>query len=182
MFTYRLDQETELGLLDIGDARDIFGLVQANRNSLRRWLSWVDDTRSEADSRAFIEGTKKQFAENNGFQAGIWHKGEMAGVAGFHGIDRRNRMAEIGYWLGDAYQGKGLMTKTCKALIDYAFNKWYLNKVVIRCGADNSKSCAIPERLGFTKEGLLREAEYVNDRFIDHYVYGMLVSDWAKRE
>lgn len=182
MFTYKLDQRTELALLDSADAANIFSLVHSNRDDLRHWLSWVDQTRSEADSRIFIDSTRKQFADGNGFQAGIWYQGELAGIAGFHGIDQKNRMAEMGYWLGESFQGKGLITRTCKALIDYAFNKWHLNKIVIRCGTENVKSCAIPERLGFTREGMIREAEYVNDRYVSHYLYGMLASEWAQEK
>lgn len=180
MFTYRLNEESYLKLLDIEDAKHVFRLVDSNRVHLRKWLPWVDATRNVADSRVFIEGTRKQFADGNGFQVGIWFKRELAGVAGFHGIDRANRKTEIGYWLGDSFQGRGLMTETCRALVHHAFRVWDLNKVEIRCGTANFRSCSIPERLRFKKEGMIREAEFVNGQYISHYVYGMLKSEWEK--
>lgn len=181
MFTYRLDADSYLKLLDIEDARHVFSLVDSNRDHLRRWLPWVDMTRSEADSRVFIEGTRKQFADGNGFQVGIWHCEELAGIAGFHEIDRPNRKTEIGYWLGESFQRRGLMTKTCRALIHHAFRSWKLNKVEICCGTGNARSCAIPERLGFTNEGTIREAEFVNGHYVSHHVYGILKSEWERK-
>ncbi|MNS61051.1 putative ribosomal N-acetyltransferase YdaF [compost metagenome] len=90
-----------------------------------------------------------------------------------------NRKASIGYWLGSAYQGKGLMTKSCKALIDYSFAELGLNRIEIRAGVGNQKSRSIPERLGFTEEGVIRQAELNEDRYIDHVVYGILASEWT---
>ncbi|HET7579397.1 MAG TPA: GNAT family protein [Bacillales bacterium] len=179
-FTYRLDGETYLKLLDLEDTKDVFELVDSDREHLKHWLPWIDGTRSVADSRVFIESTKKQFAEGNGFQVGIWYKGELAGVSGFHKIDWDHRKTGIGYWLGEPFEGLGLMTKTCRALIDHAFQVWELNRVEIRCGTENTKSCAIPERLGFTREGTIREAELVNGYAISHHVYGVLKSEWER--
>lgn len=70
------------------------------------------------------------------------------------------------------------MTQCTKAIIDYAFNKLDLNRVEIRASVENIKSQAIPERLGFTKEGRLRSEERVQGRFTDSYVYSLLKSEW----
>ncbi|HET7579668.1 MAG TPA: GNAT family protein [Bacillales bacterium] len=180
MFTYRLGEDSYLKLLDLEDTKAVFALVNSDREHLREWLPWVDGNKSEADSRVFIESTKKQFADNNGFQVGIWYKGELAGVAGFHEIDWKDRKTEIGYWLGEQFQGNGLMTKTCRALIDHAFGAWELNRVEICCGTGNVKSCAIPERLGFMKEGTIRDDEWVNGRYISYHVFGLLKSEWEE--
>jgi ribosomal-protein-serine acetyltransferase len=72
------------------------------------------------------------------------------------------------------------MTKGCQALISYAFNDLELNRIEIRCATGNRKSCAIPERLGFVKEGVVRQAEWLYDHFVDHIIYGMLASEWKK--
>ncbi len=70
------------------------------------------------------------------------------------------------------------MTKTVKALMHYAFEELQLNKVEIRAAVGNVKSRAIPERLNFTIEGTIRDAEWLYDRYVDHVVYGMLVKEW----
>lgn len=178
MFEFKIDDEVVLKLLDTIHADQLFELTVSCRPYLREWLPWVDGTKSAEDTRAFIEMTKKQFASNNGFQAGIWYKGILVGVIGFHGMDRANRSTSIGYWLGERYQGKGVMTKSCKALVGYAFSELNLNRVEIRCAEKNSGSRAIPERLGFANEGMIREAEWLYDRFVDHIVYGILAREW----
>ena len=55
-----------------------------------------------------------------------------------------------------------------------------LHRVEIRCGTGNLRSCAIPRRLGFTSEGVAREAEWVNDSWVDLFVWWMLEADWRR--
>jgi ribosomal-protein-serine acetyltransferase len=178
MFMYRLDDESWLKLLTYEDAEALFALIDSCRPHLRKWLPWVDSAKTVEDSKAFIEEALQKFAAGNGFETGIWHKGQFAGVIGLHYIDHANKKTSIGYWLGEQFQGLGLMTKACKAFIDYAFNELKLHRVEIRCAVDNKKSRAIPERLGFTNEGTIREAEWLYDHFVDHVVYGMLAREW----
>jgi len=178
MFTYHLDEETDLNLFEDHHAAELFALIDQNRAYLRKWMAWLDGTQSAADMQSFIKLTRQQFADNNGFQVGIWYRDKLAGVIGFHAIDWANRKTEIGYWLGAQYQGKGLMTRSAAALTDYAFKTLKLNRVGISCAPDNLPSRAIPERLGFTNEGVTRQVEWLYDHFVDHVVFGMLVSEW----
>ena len=70
------------------------------------------------------------------------------------------------------------MTASCRSLINYAFTILNLNRVVITCATANERSCAIPLRLGFTHEGIARDAEWLYDRFVDHDLYALLRRDW----
>ena len=88
MFGYELGENTELRLLEERHAEQLADLTDRNRDHLRTWLPWVDAGRTVEDSKNFIRSTLKQFVENNGFQAGIWHEGRLAGVVGYHAIDR----------------------------------------------------------------------------------------------
>lgn len=180
MFIYQIDDKTKLKMLHLRDAEHVFGLTIGSKESLRKWLPFIDYTKSVADTQSFIQTTMKQFGENNGFQAGIWYEDKLAGVIGFHKIDWNHRSTSIGYWLGDDYIGLGLMTKSVKAFVDHALNELDLNRVEIRAAVGNKKSRAIPERLGFTEEGCVREAEWLYDHYVDHIVYGMLKKDWKK--
>lgn len=174
MFYFKLNDNAELRLLEPRHAESLFHLTDQSRNYLREWLPWVDFTKEVSDSKEFIQSTLKQFADNNGFQAGIWYKGELAGVIGLHGMNWANKSTSIGYWLGEDFQGKGLMTSACKAVIDYCFHDLKLKRIEIRAATENYKSQSIPERLGFQKEGCLRSSEFLNDRYVDHYVYGLI--------
>lgn len=177
MFTYQINDDAELKLLSMDHDVALFKLVDENREHLRKWLPWIDRTVSVDDTREFLQIATRQFADNNGFQAGIWYKGEMAGVIGYHMVNWQHRHTSIGYWLGEKYQGKGLMTMACKAFIDHAFDGWGLNRIEIRCAEANYSSRAIPERLDFQEEGFIRCGEWLYDHFVDHVVYGLLVSD-----
>jgi len=177
MFTRRLNDDSELRLLEERHAGELFDLTDRNRDHLRRWLPWLDATLTVDDTRHFIKDALQQFAANEGFQAGIWHKGRLAGVIGFHRIDWFNRQVEIGYWLGEEFQGKGLMTMACRALINHAFHDLKLNRVTIRCATGNTRSCAIPERLGFTREGIVIQGEWLYDHYVDLVVYRLLAGE-----
>jgi len=110
------------------------------------------------------------------------YKGAISGVVGYPRIDWLNRSTSIGYWIGEKYQGLGLVTKSCSRVLDYSFGRMGLNRIEIRCATENLKSQAIPERLGFKKEGLIRQAEWLYDHYVDHVVYGMLESEWINSE
>jgi ribosomal-protein-serine acetyltransferase len=99
-------------------------------------------------------------------------------LPGFNAIDWQNRRTEIGYWLAPPFQGRGVMTKTCRFLVAYAFAELNLNRVEILCAVENLRSRAVPERLGFREEGVLRQAEWVRDHFNDLVVYAMLAEEW----
>jgi ribosomal-protein-serine acetyltransferase len=102
----------------------------------------------------------------------------LAGVIGYDPIDWENHSTEVGYWLGEEYQGQGLATIACRALVEHAFLELGLNRVSIACATENKKSCAIPERLGFRREGVQRQAEWLYDHFVDHVIYAALASEW----
>jgi ribosomal-protein-serine acetyltransferase len=178
LVNYQLDNDTYLKLLTYEDSEELFTLTNSCRKYLRKWLPWVDFTTSVEDSNSFIQLAMSKSSTNNGFETGIWYKEKFAGVIGFHSVDWSNKKTTIGYWLGEPFQGNGIMTKACAAYVNYAFNELNLNRVEIRCAVENSKSRAIPERLGFTNEGTAREAEWLSDHFVDHIVYGLLVRDW----
>ena len=172
-----LSETTHLRLLEEADAPELYALIEANRGRLEPWLPWAADQTRE-DTLEFIQGTRQQLADNNGFQAAIVCEGAIAGVIGFVGVDWGNRSTSLGYWLAEAYQGKGTMTAAVHLLTDHALSVWELNRVEIRAAVENGRSRAIPERLGFQRDGTLREAELVGGRYLDSVVYSMLATDW----
>jgi ribosomal-protein-serine acetyltransferase len=177
----RIDDDIVLKILKPEDADSLFSLVDSNRFYLRRWLPWVDTNATLENSKHFIQSTIEQHELNLGFQCGIWFHDTFAGIIGFQRIDSMNRNVEIGYWLGEKFQGHGIMTKACRTLVDYAFYEYQLHRVQIRCATGNTKSNAIIERLGFIKEGKTRQAEFLYDLYVDLYIYGMTADEWKAR-
>ncbi|HTY89889.1 MAG TPA: GNAT family protein [Methanocella sp.] len=165
-------------LLELKDAPVLYALIDANRKELRDWAPWVDRTKGVEDSVDFIRAALEQQKSCTGLHAGLWLDGRLIGCIAYVHMDINNRRAMIGYWLAVPYRGRGLATRACMAMTDVAFRKLLMNKVEIYCGVENLKSRAIPERLGFKPEGILKQYEWINDRYIDVVAYGMLASEW----
>jgi ribosomal-protein-serine acetyltransferase len=180
MFRAPLRAGFELRLLEERHAAAVFAAVSREREGLREWLPWVDATLTEDDVLAFIRSSLEQFAANNGFAAGIWNHDSYIGNIGTHKIDWLNRKVEIGYWLSQSFQGRGLVTEASRTVVTHALGELDLNRVEIHCAAGNTKSAAIPRRLGFTLEGTIREGQLLNGRYHDILLFSMLKREWAK--
>jgi ribosomal-protein-serine acetyltransferase len=180
MFSAILQPGVELRLVEERHAPVLFALVEREREHLRQWLSWVDATRTEDDIVAFIRRAMEQFASNHGFSAAIWADGCIAGVVGIHRVDWVARKAEIGYWLAREFQGRGIATAAARAVTAHGLVELELNRMEIHCAADNTRSSAIPKRLGFIYEGIHREAQHLGGRYLDLEVYSMLRREYPK--
>lgn len=159
------------------DAGELTEAIATNREHLARWLPWAESHGFE-DSVEYLDRKRVQIEANDGFEGAIVLDGRIVGGAGFHGVDWINRSTSIGYWLAADAVGRGLMTGAVRALVDHAFGTWELHRVIIEAVVDNARSRAIPERLGFREEALLREAKLIQGRYEDAAVYAMLASEW----
>ncbi|WP_078551957.1 GNAT family N-acetyltransferase [Bacillus alkalicellulosilyticus] len=181
MFKAGIETHTYLTILETRHADELYSLIAASRDSLGQWLGFPENTNEVQDTKAFIEKSLHRFSENNGFWAGIWHKDKIVGSIGYLYIDWNNQKTEIGYWLGKDYEGLGLATKACRLFIEHAFRELQLNKVEINVAPENVKSRAIPERLGFTKEGTIRNYELLHGKYLDRTIYGLLKEEWIEK-
>jgi nicotinamidase-related amidase/RimJ/RimL family protein N-acetyltransferase len=162
-----------LRLLEESDAQELHSVIEVNRDRLARWMPWAAGQSFE-DTLAFVRRTREQLVSNDGFQTAVIEDGQIVGVAGFHGVSWQHRSTSIGYWLAATAQGRGVMTSAVAALVDHALRTWQLHRVEIRAAVDNGRSRAIPERLGFTQEGVLHDAERIGERYTDQVVYAKL--------
>lgn len=177
-----LTGELTLRLLAENDAQELFRVVDENRAHLAAWLPWVGANRTVADSLTFIRFVRAQFLASSGLSLAIFVQTELAGIITLRSLDWQNRSGEIGYWLAKKFEGKGIMHAACRAVLQSAFRRLALQRVVIRCAPANRRSAAIPERIGFVKEGVARGAELLNGAFIDLTVYSLLSSEWKDDE
>ncbi|MEA2333717.1 MAG: ribosomal-protein-serine acetyltransferase [Solirubrobacteraceae bacterium] len=180
--TSTLGSGHELRALSHADADELHALIERNRPRLARWMSWAH-TQTPDDTDAFIRRAEEKAREGRGFHRCIVADGRIAGVAGFSTIDALNRSGAIGYWLDEDHQGRGLMTAAVAALTDHAFEHFELNRAEISADVENRASRAIAERLGFSLEGVARQAyRIVGERYSDDAVYSMLACDPARAE
>jgi ribosomal-protein-serine acetyltransferase len=165
----------ELALLDVSDAEALFQAVDRNRAHLEPWLPWVDGTRDVEDSRTFIETARKRSAERRGWVFGIWLDGRLTGTIGLE-CSEDLAEGEIGYWIDETEQGKGIVTRATESLLVFAFSELGLARVVINCAVTNARSRHVPERLGFRFIGERPGAEV---RGMDQIRYGLSSSEWS---
>jgi len=172
--------DDDIFLLDLANisAERMFAAVDSNRAYLRQWLPWLDLNTAVEDSEAFIRRERKRAEDGVGLIRAIEYRSELCGIVGFNWIDPVNRACEIGYWLSEDRQGRGIMTRSVQAFIEYAFATRALNRITIPVAVENDKSRAIPEGLGFAQEGIRREAEWLYDHYVDHVVYALLRKNW----
>jgi ribosomal-protein-serine acetyltransferase len=182
MFIHRIDDELFLRLPDERHSPEAYALIKRDHEHLSRWLKWATEDFTLEDAKEFVRRNRRQFANNEGYSTQIVYRDRIAGQVGYVEISWANGSCEIGYWLGAAFQGRGIMTRACRALIDYAFRELKLNRVEIKCAVGNTRSRAVPERLGFEQEGILREAHHLHDSYVDLVVYAMLAADWPRPE
>ena len=177
-FEIKINEKLSLKLRNKSDAEESFDAVDKNREELRRWLPWVDATVSAQDTEKYIVLCREKFEKKETADFGIVYEGKLAGSVGFNTIDLKNEWAEIGYWLATSHQGRGIMTDCVRAMINYGFNELHLHRIRIKCDSSNIKSKAIPERLGFKLEGIIRESRKHNGEFSDGLIYGLLDKEW----
>ena len=177
-FPYTIDDELELVFLSESDAEELFERVEANRARLRTWMPWLDSTQGPEDILGFICRAQDELKSNTAVHLGIRFKGEIVGVSGFASISEPNHSAKIGYWVCQSVEGKGLVTRAVKSLVDVGFTHLGLNRIAIRAAVGNERSAAVPKRLGFTLEGVRRQAEFLYDHYVDLQEFALLKEEW----
>ncbi|MBG0783098.1 MAG: GNAT family N-acetyltransferase [Bacteroidales bacterium] len=156
--------------IDMADAELIFETINAQRQYLRKWLPFVDLTKQLDDTRNFILSINA----DQELEFVMQYKDEFAGLIGFSRTDWANRKTEIGYWLSEPFQHKGIVTESVKILVKFAFEKLQLNRVEINCAVGNLPSKKIPQKLGFQFEGTVRDGELLSDAiFVDIERYSL---------
>ncbi|MDR6843626.1 GNAT family protein [Flavobacterium granuli] len=172
-----IDNTLKLELITENHAQTIFEIVDANRAHLRPWLPFVDRMQTVEFANNFVKGAMQRNKDGNEYAFVIIENKKVIGRIGVYKIDNQNKIGEIGYWIIEGLQGKGIVTKSCKAIIDFCFSDLQLNRIEIKCGTENFKSKSIPEKLNFTKEGVIRQGELLYDTFIDLNLYSLLKSE-----
>lgn len=177
-FKLVVNDEIVLKLRALSKAKTFFGLIDANRKHLRPWLSWVDKTKAATDTSLYLQQCIDEYYSGKSVDVGIRYRGEWVGAVSLLDISTVNQSAEIGYWLTKDAEKHGIMSRSVEALIKYAFEELKLNRLYIRCATENGPSKAVALHRGFTEEGVLRQAIWVNEAPQDIVVYALLKSEW----
>ena len=178
--TIQAGDGVELHPMSLRHADQLYALIDRNRPRLRQWLPWVKTSFCFDDLVAFISEREHDNANHVSLTTVLFANGHMCGSIGLHAIDNRDRHTSIGYWIDSDFEGRGIMTRACSAIVDTGFRDYGLHRIVIQCATENVRSGAIAQRLGFAEEGILREAEWLYDHWVDLRVFSMLEQHWHR--
>jgi ribosomal-protein-serine acetyltransferase len=161
---------------------EMYALIDRNREYLGEFLPFATPAYSLEDARKFAEAKRADWGVTGEHGFSIRYKGKLAGAIGIRGFGSPNRAATIGYWLSQDLQGHGIMTRCVAALIKLSFESYNLNQVVIRAAPANTRSRAIPERLGFKQVGIERQwSPNAWGELLDLVTYSLLRNEWEER-
>ena len=159
-----------------GDARELFVTVDENREYLRECLPWLDDVNSVDDELAMIRRIRDD--KNFNWVYLIRKYGELVGVVSLNWVDWDNRSFGLGYWVSESSSGRGIITKSCRRVIEHCFVDLKLHRSVIEIAADNHPSRAVAKRLGLRLEGISKDREWLYDRCTDSVMFAITAPEW----
>lgn len=178
MVAFRVDKEITVREFREDDAEEVFRAVKENYGRLVSFMDWITPEYSITSAEEFIVQSVKGREERTNLSLGIFRSDRFIGSIGFVHFDWAAMKTEIGYWIAAEDEGKGIVSRAVTLLIAFAIRELGINRIEIRCSAENLRSSAIPLRLGFQKEGHLRRSEFRNGRLHDFEIYGLLASEW----
>ena len=174
-----VDDQLSLSILSLSDAREIFKLVDENRIYLRKTLPWLDEVNSLDEQISYISHCISDYELYKGIMYSVSSDGDIIGTIGLNSIDYENRSCGVGYWVSEEFAGKGIATRCCSRLIDHCFNDLNLHRFVLEAAIENIASCRVAEKLGLRLEGVIKDREWLYDRFLDANLYAITKPEWV---
>ena len=173
-----LGEGATLRRLEMSDLEDVWAAVEASRERLEPWMPWASGARTIDDQRRWLDSVVHD--ENSLEGGGLFVDGTYVGGVGLT-WDQARIKGEIGYWITAEFEGRGIVTRAVRALLGLGFAEIGLHRIEIRAGVDNTRSRAVAERLGFTRESVARGAGRGAHGFYDQVVYSILEDEWQDR-
>lgn len=159
------------------DVNSVLEAVEPSIDDLARWLPWARPGYGRSDALAFIRDSAAAWQEGRAFDFAIRRIDDPEQHVGNVSVwftSRAAAVGEIGYWVRTDETSNGLATEATARILEVAFDELEMHRVVLRIAVGNVASERIAEKLGFTREGLLREEVRIGDVWVDHSVWGLL--------
>jgi ribosomal-protein-serine acetyltransferase len=166
------------------DLDPVLEAIAASLPELEKWLPWAHRGYGRAEAMRFLRDSGAAWAEGRAFDFAIRARGEADRHIGNISVwptSQRERAGEIGYWVRSDAAGAGIATEAAALVTDVAFNELGMHRVTLRIAVGNRASERVAEKLGYVKEGLLREEVLVRGSWLDHTLWAMLEGDFHTR-
>ncbi|MBD0710589.1 MULTISPECIES: GNAT family N-acetyltransferase [unclassified Streptomyces] len=181
MFAISLgDDGAELRPLEIGHAEELLAHMDRGRDFVGRHIGLPDVVADLDSTRAYLRTYAEKTASDTGRLYGIWTDGTLVGGVLFRTFDTVYGTAEAGCWLEPSAAGKGLVTRACRVIIDWAIEERGIHRVEWHAATGNEPSIAVARRLGMTKEGVLRQNYPHRGVRTDTEVWSVLAPEWRE--
>ncbi len=183
-FPYRLESDRlVLRCYEPGDEVALVEAISESLDSLRPWMPWAQAEPTLEQFRAWVRRSRGDYDLMTNFNLAMIDRasGRFLGSSGLHRFDWEAGRFEIGYWLRDSAVGQGYVTEAARRLTRFCFEDLAAYRVEIRAEADNTRSRAVAERLGYVLEGILRAQSVWGGRARDMALYSLIRSDEAGR-
>ncbi|MEU1947595.1 GNAT family protein [Streptomyces sp. NPDC059474] len=172
------DDGAELRPLEPWQAEEFLTHMDRGRESIGRYIPLADAASDLESARAFLQGYADKAASDTGRIYGIWTDGKLVGGVLFRTMDINQGTAEAGCWLEPSAVGKGLVTRACRVIIDWAVEERGIHRVEWIAAAANEASIAVARRLGMTKDGVLRESYLRRGEWQNREIWSVLAPEW----
>jgi ribosomal-protein-serine acetyltransferase len=161
------------------DASDLWLAVDASRSHLEAWLPWVPFNTDLDASWRYCEASASDWDHTRALRLTIRERAtrRFLGVVGLESLAHLHQSADLGYWLRVDGTRRGYMTEAAQATLAWAFKRVNCHRVRVAAATDNAASLGVIRRLGFRFEGVAREAERCQGRWLDHALFGLLATD-----
>jgi ribosomal-protein-serine acetyltransferase len=166
--------------VSVDHAPMLAALVAQDREHLNAYLPMVATLSSAEAAAAHLSAAVACASAGVAFEWHLFAGDTLRGAVRLKDVDHENRKASIGYFVDSRFAGKGIATSAVRTVLAWCFGPLDLNRIELRCASCNAPSIRTAERLGFVREGLLRQDEFLNGVFVDHYAYGLLKADFKR--
>jgi ribosomal-protein-serine acetyltransferase len=177
-YSYKVDDEITLREPMQYHAEELSQLIKDDYDYLKEFCPGLTSAHTKEVATALLDSYCETNRTLKGLYSLIFIENKIVGMIELNHFDFLNGTCEFGYWIFSKYQGRGIITRCCQSMLDYVFNELKFNRIEIKCGVLNERSQKIPQKLGFTKEGILRQNELVNGEYKDSVLYSMLREEW----
>ncbi|RDX00618.1 GNAT family N-acetyltransferase [Listeria kieliensis] len=179
-FKLKIDEQLSLVQPSFSMATEVFKVLDKDREHLREFLDFVDNTKSPEDEKGYIKLKLDGYLKETDRLFFIAFDDEIIGSIDLHFMSLSDETAEIGYWMSSAHCGKNIATKAVRAVCELAFAEMGLNRLTIVADVTNLASNRVAEKSGFRKEGTLKQAKKLYDEFTDLNTYALLKSEFIQ--
>jgi [ribosomal protein S5]-alanine N-acetyltransferase len=172
----------QLRPLVMNEARELLALVTSSRAELGRFMSWPREMYEMEHARHFVRMGREAWLAGRTVRLGVFERetGALAGSVELDAIDLRRSQGELGYWIRADRCRKGYATEAARPMLRYAFETLRLHKVRADVAVGNHGSARVLDKLGFSREGVLREDRAIGGDYVDHWRFGLLEREFLR--